>query len=414
MTDREADFLDGVDTSFGGLVRFAPGNERLAARLAALQARATAARSAFDPHAPEAAVPALRHGSDRDPRAARRAGRAGRRRARARRARVAAGRRGQATPRPRSRWPTAWCWRRTPTTGWSTPGQSLGVTVTLVDAATPAFELAGSRARGARRAGRSSAATATPGRPPAAGRAAPASRSRCPRTRARRSPTGASCRTATVTSSLVPADESLPWSPPPVLGARAALRGRSRDERERARVLRYEGRVVGGERRHELTVVPELSVRLEPRRRGDPARRPASPPARGARRVRSYSKQPARRRRCGSRLPEGFTADPPSAPLHVRRRGRGRHRRASASRRPRRSRPGTLAMHAVATRDGRARATASRRDRLRPRRAAASSCVRRRRGSSRSTCGRRRARRSATSWARATRWPTPSASSACR
>jgi hypothetical protein len=54
----ETDILDGVDTSLTGLARFAPG-AALDGDLAALQTKASAARSAFDARNPAAAVPAL-------------------------------------------------------------------------------------------------------------------------------------------------------------------------------------------------------------------------------------------------------------------------------------------------------------------------------------------------------------------
>ena len=60
---REGDVLDGLDLSFAGLLRFAPDHERTAAflpaDLQALQARADAARAAFDPAAPEKMLPSL-------------------------------------------------------------------------------------------------------------------------------------------------------------------------------------------------------------------------------------------------------------------------------------------------------------------------------------------------------------------
>ncbi|HVR70274.1 MAG TPA: NEW3 domain-containing protein [Vicinamibacteria bacterium] len=59
VTGAEADILDGVDVSLGGLTRFAragePASAGLGEELTALQARADAAREAFDARAPEAA-----------------------------------------------------------------------------------------------------------------------------------------------------------------------------------------------------------------------------------------------------------------------------------------------------------------------------------------------------------------------
>ena len=57
----ESDILDGVGTTLTALAPSAPG---LAPELAALQAKANAARAAFDPAAPERAVPALAEALD--------------------------------------------------------------------------------------------------------------------------------------------------------------------------------------------------------------------------------------------------------------------------------------------------------------------------------------------------------------
>jgi LmbE family N-acetylglucosaminyl deacetylase len=54
----ETDILDGVDTTLAGLARFAPG-AGLESDLSALQAKASAARAAFDARSPSAAAPAL-------------------------------------------------------------------------------------------------------------------------------------------------------------------------------------------------------------------------------------------------------------------------------------------------------------------------------------------------------------------
>ena len=63
VAEREGDVLDGLDLTFTGLLRFAPDHEKavplLRADLQALQGRADAARAAFDPAAPEKALPSL-------------------------------------------------------------------------------------------------------------------------------------------------------------------------------------------------------------------------------------------------------------------------------------------------------------------------------------------------------------------
>jgi LmbE family N-acetylglucosaminyl deacetylase len=64
---READLLDGVDTSWTGLVRFAAGEARagfLSSDLAAIRAQVDAAQAALDPRAPEKTLPALGSGLD--------------------------------------------------------------------------------------------------------------------------------------------------------------------------------------------------------------------------------------------------------------------------------------------------------------------------------------------------------------
>jgi hypothetical protein len=63
---------------------------------------------------------------------------------------------------------------------------------------------------------------------------------------------------------LVPEDETLPWSPPAVV-ARVRLRVAGVETTRRAPVVwRYDGPVVGGEKRHPIQVVPALSVRVSP------------------------------------------------------------------------------------------------------------------------------------------------------
>jgi LmbE family N-acetylglucosaminyl deacetylase len=59
VTGAESDILDGIDTSLRGLVRFAPSSAAVREELELLQKKTDAARAAFDPLAPEKAVPAL-------------------------------------------------------------------------------------------------------------------------------------------------------------------------------------------------------------------------------------------------------------------------------------------------------------------------------------------------------------------
>jgi LmbE family N-acetylglucosaminyl deacetylase len=350
VTDREADFLDGVDTSFGGLVRFAPGNERLASRLAALQARATAARSAFAPQSPEAAVPALATAlSEIRALRAELGGLVADTRARAELDSRLADEEGDAEAA--LALAHGLVLEANADDGLVTPGQSVGVTVTLVDPATPAFELLALELEAPegwtieRRDGDPKGVPA--GRGPRRARftlTLPAE--------ARPSqPYWRKLKDRDRHDLLVPADESLPWSPPPVVArARLSVAGVATSVSAPV-VWRYEGRVVGGERRHELTVVPELSVRLSPDVAAIPLAGPRRPlEVRAA--VRSYSKQPAPAE-VRLELPKGFTADPPSAPLAFAVEGEEATARFRVTP-PAALGAGTLAIHAVATRDGRA------------------------------------------------------------
>jgi LmbE family N-acetylglucosaminyl deacetylase len=55
----EGDVMDGVDTTLKGLLRLAPSVDGLLAEIQAVEARAGAARAAFDPSAPEKTLPSL-------------------------------------------------------------------------------------------------------------------------------------------------------------------------------------------------------------------------------------------------------------------------------------------------------------------------------------------------------------------
>jgi len=348
VTDREADFMDGVDATFGGLARFAPGNETLGSRLAALQARATAARAAFDPRAPEAAVPALT------------AALAEVRSLRGELSQVVADARGRAELESRladeERDAEAALalahgvvLEANADDGLATPGQSVGVTVTLVDPSTPAYELQSLELEAP--AGwtieRRDDAKAPAGRS--------ARRARfvvtLPADARPTQPYWRKLKDHDRHELLVPADESLPWSPPPVTArARLSVSGVATSVSAPV-VWRYEGRVVGGERRHELTVVPELSIRLSPDIAAIPLAGPRRPlEVRAA--VRSYSKQPAPAN-VRLELPAGFTADPPSVPLSFGVEGEEATARFQVTP-PAALRAGALAIHAVATREGRA------------------------------------------------------------
>ena len=115
-------------------------------------------------------------------------------------------------------------------------------------------------------------------------------------------------------------------------------------------VWRYEGPFVGGERRHELTVVPELSVRLTP----DVAAIPLAGPRKVLEvraSVRSFSKSaaPAEVR---LEAPAGFTVEPPSVRLEFAVEGEEAVARFRVTP-PCALHKSSLALRAVATRDGR-------------------------------------------------------------
>jgi LmbE family N-acetylglucosaminyl deacetylase len=348
VSRREADFLDGVDTALGGLRRFAPGDEPLAARLASLQASAEAARAAFDARKPEAAVPALasyladvralrgelghlvpdeRGRSEIDSRLLDEEGDAGDALARAHGLRLEAS-----------------C-----DDGLVTPGQAVAVTVALANEAERPLEVSALELE-------APAGWAVERRD-----AAPASLAGGASGRARfivtlpadawpSQPYWRKIEGRDRHELLVSADESLPWSPAPVTArARLAIAGVA-TRLEAPVVFRYEGRVVGGERRHALTVVPELSVRLTPDVAAVPLAGPRRPlELRAA--VRSYSKQasPAEVR---LELPEGFSAEPKSARLSFAVEGEEAVARFQVTP-PALLKPGELRLKAVAEREGR-------------------------------------------------------------
>jgi hypothetical protein len=113
---------------------------------------------------------------------------------------------------------------------------------------------------------------------------------------------------------------------------------------------RYEGRFVGGERRLELQVVPALSVRVSPEITAVPLSSP-----RRASEVRVFAQNLAPGAGSATvrlEAPPGWAVDPPSAPLRFSYEGEEAAARFVV--RPPRARPaGTLALLAVATRDGR-------------------------------------------------------------
>ena len=343
----EADILDGLDTSLTGLARLAPGAV-LTADLAGLQARAAAARSAFDPASPERALPALagalaavrelaRSLEARVPEPAARAEVAERLHEEEEDVETALARAQGLVLEARAE------------DGLVTPGQAVSVEVSLFNNGGAALELEALDLE------------APPGwlverREGEAG-PLPGGGSRRAHFTVRVSPEAPASRPYWQRAAardrhalLVPADETRPWSPPALVGrARCRVGGVATSLRAPV-VWRYEGPFVGGERRHELQVVPALSVRVSPEIAAVPL---ASPRAPVEVRVfaRSFAPGPAE---ASVRLeaPPGWSVEPGSAPLRFAHEGEeaGAPFRVTPPRVPH---AGTPALRAVAVRDGR-------------------------------------------------------------
>jgi LmbE family N-acetylglucosaminyl deacetylase len=344
----EADVLDGIETTLAGLGRFAPGNPRLAAALAGLDPGFADARGAFQARAPESAVVPLAAalGAVRTlrselaalvPDAHARAELDGRLRDE------------EADVEAALAHALGLSFEARADDGLVAPGETLGVTVALSHAApvapdVEAIELEapagwtverrdgqpGPPAAGAPRRARFALTVADDARP-----SQPYWRRQAGRDRH---------------ELLAPAAETRPFSPPPVL-ARARLRVAGVATSLSAPVVwRYEGPFVGGERRHELTVVPELSLRLTP----EVVALPVAGPAKRVEvrvSVRSFSRRaaPAEVR---LEVPAGFAVEPAAVTLVFAVEGEEAVARFRVTP-PRGLRPGTLALRAVATRAGR-------------------------------------------------------------
>jgi LmbE family N-acetylglucosaminyl deacetylase len=268
----EGDILDGIDTT---LTALAAGASQLAPALAALQQKATDARAAFDPAAPERAVPALAGvlGAVR----AVSGGLEGRVADGAARAEVAQRLREEETDVESAlALAQGLVLEARADDGLVTPGQTLGVAVSLFNNARTGLEVEalelesppgwtvarlegepGPLAGGGARQSRFTVVVAPDARP-----SQPYWRREKDRDR---------------NALLVPADETRPWSPRQLV-ARARCRVSGVVTTLHAPVAwRYEGTAVGGERRHEVQVVPSLSVRVAPEITVVPLARPRRP-----------------------------------------------------------------------------------------------------------------------------------------
>jgi hypothetical protein len=307
----EADILDGLDPSLRGLARFAPASETLARALGRLQKGADAARAAFQATAPEAAEPALAEAL-REVRAV-----------------IAdlpglvpeASARAEVEDRLRDEerdvenalvLSQGLVVEALGDDGLVTPGESFGAMVSVFNGSARPVEL--EEVGLETPAGWSVSGHDVPGPVEKATRVVErfdlrvATDARPSQPYWRRS--GARDRYEL----LVPEDDGRPWSPPAVV---ARVRARIADAEvsiQRPLAFRYEGPVVGGEKRHEVDVVPTLSLRVSPER--------AVVPLAGARRpldVRVFVRSLERGEgdaRVRLEAPAGWTVEPTSAPLH--------------------------------------------------------------------------------------------------
>lgn len=347
VTGAEGDILDGIETSLAGLGRFAPGGA-LAGDLAALQSKALAARAALDPVAPERGAPGLAgalvavrgllarlDGRVADPLS---------------RAEVAERLRDEekdveaALALAHGLVVEAWA-----DDGLVTPEQEVAVSLSVYGGAggpldVEALELdapagwtvalreggTGPFTEGTARRARFAVTVAKDAQPS--------------RPYWRRAPDRDRHEIVS------PADETLPWSPP-ALVARARCRLAGVLLTLRAPVgWRYEGPFVGGERRHELQVVPALAVRVSPEITAVPL---ASPPRPIEVRVFARNLTPgAAVADVRLEAPAGWSVEPSSAPLRLAYEGEESGARFRVTP-PAVLRAGLHTLRAVAARDGR-------------------------------------------------------------
>ena len=342
----ETDILDGLDGTLAGLARFAPG---LASALRALDAQAARARASLDPNSPEASVPALVEtlarlrdlageidGGIADP--AVRAEVAGRLAEEEGDAEEALARAHGLVLDARAE------------DGLVTPGQTVAVAAALFNHAgrgldVEALELEAPPGWAVERREGEAGTTLGGG----ASRRARFAVTLAPDARPSQ-PYWRRAKDRDRHELLVPADETRPWSPP-LLIAHARCRVEGVPTTLRAPVAwRYEGTVAGGERRHELQVVPALSVRVSPEITAVPLASPRRPVE-----VRVFARSFARgAAEAAARLeaPPGWSVEPPSVPLSFSYEGEEAGARFRVTP-PRALAAGEVTLRAVAVRDGR-------------------------------------------------------------
>jgi LmbE family N-acetylglucosaminyl deacetylase len=262
VTGEEKDILDGFDPSLRGLARLAPSSPTLAPVLEGLQAKADAARAAFDARSPESAIPALVAALD-----AVRAARAGL----------------EATvPDPAGRAEVDSRLRdeeeddeaalaladglsleARADDGLVTPGERFGVAVSLWNASSHPLEgetveleaplgWTVERKEGEANAAGTNGSTEVHFMVTAAADARPSQ------------PYWRRAKDRDRNIVLFPVDPTLPWSPPLLVAHAHYKTDGTSAELASPAVWRYPGPFVGGEKRYEVEVVPDLSVRVSP------------------------------------------------------------------------------------------------------------------------------------------------------
>ena len=343
----EADILEGIDTTLAGLARFAPSTS-LPAALGRLQAQADAARAAFEPDAPERAVVPLAEAL------------------RTLRATVAdlpariadADARAEVGERLREEeadlvsallLAQGVIVEATAADGLVTPAQTFDVTVSLWNQGHGPLGVGSVDLRvpdeWTSRSSATPPALVPPGgalRLPYVLTVAPEAGTSQPYWRRRPGQDRFDLE--------VPADETLPWSPPCVVAElRLEVAGVETTLRVPAE-FRYPGPIVGGEKRHDVQVTPGLAVRVSPEQAVVPRRAAGAPlevfvfvqhndPGAGEATVRLVA-------------PDGWTVEPPRAPLRFAYEGEEAAVRFAVSP-PSGLEAGTFSLRAVASRDGR-------------------------------------------------------------